>query len=243
MRPATAPDLTADFGRRSVCHLLPRFIAMDAKLWLRRQRQRLGWLDLADVAPEALRFPDTALCKQALALAQEVSQTFLFRHAARSFQFAALFGGQDRVRFDPELLFLACILHDLGLTDAYAGPRSFEWEGADAAHAFCLDHGCSKPRAWVVREAIALHAAVGFAPQGSPEGALLHFGAGADVIGLRLDEVPAGHLRRMLEEHPREDFANQFAELLAREAAAKPHSHIAGHVALGFGKRQKNNNF
>jgi hypothetical protein len=239
--PAAFPDLSADPGRRSVCHLLPRFIAMDGRLLARRIKRRLGLTDLAKALPEDLRFPDSPVCQQALELARAASQPFLCEHAARSYAFGALLGRREGTRFDAELLFLACILHDLGLTAAYAGSQSFEWAGADAAHRFCLSHGCAPQRAWVVREAIALHASVGFAHTAGPEAALLHYGAGVDVMGIRLDEVPPEHLRRILNEHPRLEFGRLFAELLEREAALKPASHIAGHIALGFAKRVRAN--
>src|SRR6476660_600021 len=65
--------------------------------------------------------PDTALAKEAEERVRKLSKPTLYGHCLRTWAFAALFARRDRVDHDEELLYLACVLHDLGLTEAHDG--------------------------------------------------------------------------------------------------------------------------
>lgn len=52
-------------------------------------------------------------------LARDHSPAFLFNHVMRSFAFGRAAGEQQGARFDPEMLFLGSVLHDLGLTEKF----------------------------------------------------------------------------------------------------------------------------
>lgn len=105
-------------------------------------------------------------------------------------------------------------MHDLGATEEYAeSPGSFEYVGAKAAHQFCLKCNCDAKSSALVHDAIALHSAVGIVHKLDPEIALVHFGAGVDVIDIRLDEIPTAALRQILELYPRLDFKEAFCAL------------------------------
>ena len=182
--------------------------------------------------------PDTQLVREATELTRELSSPLLLNHCLRAYHFGCILGARDGLRFDREVFYLACIMHDLGLTPTYADqPGSFEYVGAEAAHAFCQGHAMDESKAALVHDAIALHSAVGIAHKREPEVALMHFGAGADVIGLRLDEIPEDLFARVVDMCPRLDFKEAFAALMAGQAESKPRSHIAGHVGLGFTSR------
>jgi len=47
----------------------------------------------------------------------------------RTYLFGALVGRSQKMDFDMELLYLACILHDIGLTTRFMRERPFEIEG------------------------------------------------------------------------------------------------------------------
>ena len=66
---------------------------------------------------------------------------------------------------------------------------------------------------------------------------MVHFGAGLDLFGLRVDEVPKGEFERVLEEWPRCAFKTGFTSCLERQVQLKPESHIAGAMGLGLRKR------
>jgi hypothetical protein len=57
---------------------------------------------------------------------------------------AAAKGLRRDVDYDDELVFLSCMLHDLGVTEHANGDQRFEVDGADAAAQFLRDHGMSE---------------------------------------------------------------------------------------------------
>ena len=75
-----------------------------------------------------VRLVDSKVAKEATELSRTVSPPYLFNHAIRTYLFASLVGRSLAQTFDAELLYLACIFHDLGLTDKYAGdlPSKFK---------------------------------------------------------------------------------------------------------------------
>jgi len=83
-------------------------------------------LRLSDIA--SVRIPDSRAAIEAERLCREESPPVLYAHALRSYFFAWLLGKRDGLRFDEELLYVGCVLHDIGLTLAYDDPvRSFEY--------------------------------------------------------------------------------------------------------------------
>ena len=81
-----------------------------------------------------IKVPDTVLVRDAMDLSRSASEPFLFNHTMRSWLFGVLLSGSaERAPADAELLAVATILHDLGLTDRYAAENRFEVDGANAA--------------------------------------------------------------------------------------------------------------
>src|SRR5258705_5998362 len=103
------------------------------------------------------QLPDSELCKATIEYARHVSEPFLFHHVMRSAVFADMIGRQRKVKFDPEVLCVASVLHDLGLTQLAAVQARFEVEGADAAKEFLVKCGISEKKIEIVWESIALH--------------------------------------------------------------------------------------
>jgi len=104
-----------------------------------------------------VKVPDSSIVKQAEDYARSVSNDMLFNHVMRCYYFSQLFVKQEKVKTDPELMFLSTVLHDLGFTDAARGPNRFEIEGAHAARKFLVDNKVPDDRAWNVWHNIALH--------------------------------------------------------------------------------------
>jgi hypothetical protein len=61
--------------------------------------------------------------------------TVLAAHCYRTYLFGAALGTRDGLDWDAELLFVAAMLHDLGLTDFIGDDGPFERRGAAAAEA------------------------------------------------------------------------------------------------------------
>ncbi len=233
-----------DPGCLHTWQMIPRFIGLDIRMAKRKRQLRNGISELIKLVPEAYRIPDSKLAQEATVLVREISGDMLLNHCYRTYLFGCILAHQDGLKFDREVFYLASIMHDIGLSEKHAAdPGSFEYVGAKVAHDFCLDHDYDEQKSVLVHDAIALHSAVGSAHKEDPEIALVHFGAGVDVIGIHYDEIPKYALTEILEEYPRLDFKNAFVDLVDKQAEMKPKSHIATHMKLGFGKKVKQTPF
>ena len=135
-----------------------------------------------------IKVPDTVLVRDAIDLSRSASAPFLFNHSMRSWLFSVLLSESAERAPDPELLAVATILHDLGLTDRYTAESRFEVDGANAARSFLKGRGISTQRTQVVWDAIALHTTRSIALHKEPEVAITHSGITADVLGQALIE-------------------------------------------------------
>ncbi len=80
-----------------------------------------------------IKVPDTALVRDAIDLSRSLLEPFLFNHVMRSWLFGISLSEAAEVTPDAELLAVAAILHDLGLTERYTAEHRFEVDGANAA--------------------------------------------------------------------------------------------------------------
>ncbi len=89
------------------------------------------------------RIPDNKLAQEATDILKEHGTPLLFNHSLRVYLFAAEFGRQASKRFDPELLYVSAVFHDLGLVKRFSSQTErFEVDGANAARQFLGSH-CS----------------------------------------------------------------------------------------------------
>ena len=68
--------------------------------------------------------PDSLLAKEATDILREYSTDLLFNHSVRVYLFAAEQGRQRKLRFDPDLLYVAAAFHDLGLIKKFSSQTS-----------------------------------------------------------------------------------------------------------------------
>ncbi|HEY9715323.1 MAG TPA: HD domain-containing protein [Chroococcales cyanobacterium] len=164
--------------------------------------------------------PDSSLAKEATEILREHSTDLLFNHSMRVYLFAAEQGRQQKLRFDPELLYIAAAFHDLGLTKTFSSAdERFEVDGANAARQFLAAHKISEERPLIsdeqiqtVWEAIALHTTPGITQYMRPEVALLYSGVVLDVLGTGFDQFPAELRNEIVARYPRKDFKKRFLE-------------------------------
>lgn len=184
--------------------------------------------------------PDSALARAAEERVRELSDPALYGHCLRTWAFSALFASRDRVAHDPELLYLACVLHDLGLTPEHdhrdPSAACFAVEGARAAHAFLGEHGEPAPRARVVAEAISLHLNVTVPDRLGAEAALLSRGVTLDVVGRRLDRLPRASVAEVVERWPREGSGAFLVSATGHQAQVRPRSRAALLHRIGFAR-------
>jgi hypothetical protein len=168
------------------------------------------------------QFPDTRLALEATELVREASPPPLLNHCLRTYVFAEALGRRLKKSFDAELLYLGCVMHDLGLTERFIKQARFELDGADAAQDFLSQRGYPPERIAVVWEAIALHASMEIPLRRQAEVALLHMGVFTDGGMLSVDGFPLAFFEEVFEALPRMDSGNTFATMLAGVLSRKP---------------------
>src|SRR5689334_5613034 len=172
----------------------------------------------------ALVIPDSSLAKEATDILREYSTDLLFNHSIRVYLFAAEQGRQRKLRFDPELLYIAAAFHDLGLTRNFSSTdERFEVDGANAARQFLAAHDVPEDQVRTVWEAIALHTTPGITHHMQPEVALLYTGVGLDVLGRGFDQFPADVREEIVARYPRKHFRDDFIKAYVAGFAHKPH--------------------
>jgi hypothetical protein len=184
--------------------------------------------------------PDTALAREADLLVRSASPPALYGHAMRTWAFADLFAQRDRVDHDPEMLYLACVMHDLGITPAHdrkdGSAVCFAVEGARAASSFAVDHGMSAERATVVGEAISLHPNITVPERYGPVATLLSKGVSLDAIGRRLEQLPRQAVSLITSRWPRDGTADTLIAAMSTQASVRPHSRA--HLLCQLGVRR-----
>lgn len=232
--------------------------------WAQRTGGRLGRADRAELLrqgvlaqlsrlPEAMRRrvigdasplnlpkpPDTELARVAEERVRELSKPALYGHCLRTWAFAALFAQRDQVDHDEELLYLACVLHDLGLTEAHdrrdPSAACFAVEGARAAHGLVCEHG-EPDRARTVAEAISLHLNIEVPERYGPEAVLLSRGVMLDVVGRRRELMPKTAVSEVIAKWPREGSSELLLADTKIQAEVRPQARAAMLHRLGFTK-------
>ena len=179
---------------------------------------------------------DSRLISRAMAFARAHSEPVLFNHAVRSWLFAVRLGQLDGIAHDPEVVAVASLLHDLGLTDHVPGQRRFEVEGADAARAFVREQGLDQRRAQLVWDTVALNSTPSIARYKEPEVALATAGIALDFGGPQYDRIPPDEMRSILAAFPRLDLKRSFTDSVCRIVKTRPET-TYDNFARDFGER------
>src|SRR5438309_1627807 len=129
--------------------------------------------------------PDSKVTREATELVRDTESPLLFNHSTRVYYFASLAGKKRRWDFDPELLYVGAMFHDMGLIPKYSSKSDrFEVDGANSARAFLRQHNISQQEMDTVWTAIALHTTPGIPQYMHPVVALLTAGVEMDVLGI-----------------------------------------------------------
>lgn len=154
--------------------------------------------------------PDSALAQEATELVRQAAPGLLFDHSRRVFLWACLRAQEQGLDFDPELLYVAAMFHDLGLTERFGRTdQRFEIDGADEARRFLRAHDIDAAQAERVWTAIALHTTPEIPLHMDSEIALLTRGVELDVLGIGYYAVSEQQRADVVAAHPRPDFKNR----------------------------------
>jgi hypothetical protein len=168
--------------------------------------------------------PDTALAKAATELVRDAEDDLLYNHSRRVFFWAALTGERRGLKYDPELLYMSAMFHDMGLTERYSSTdQRFEVDGANTARDFLKSYGIPERDVDDVWIAIALHTTPGIPQHMRPTIALVTAGVEMDVLGIAYDDFSREHRHQVCACHPREaDFKESIIDHFANGIIQKP---------------------
>jgi hypothetical protein len=167
--------------------------------------------------------PDTKLAREAGELVRASTTDLVYHHSRRVFWFGSLQGRNRGLSFDPELLYIGAMFHDLGLNEQFRGSgRRFEVDGADEARRFLQGHGVPEDSIRRVWTAIALHTTPGIPEFMEPEVALVTAGVEYDVLGIGYDDISDADRAEITALHPRPDFKRTILQAFTDGIAPKP---------------------
>ena len=178
---------------------------------------------------------DTPLITGAMEYARIHSEPYLFNHAVRSWLFAVRLGQLQDVSHDAEVVAVGTLLHDLGLTNSFVGPKRFEIEGADAARVFAREQGVDDRRVQLIWDSVALNSTPSIALNKEAEVVLCTAGIGVE-FGFQYDRIPPNEMKGILAEFPRLGMKRGFADSVCRIVKTKPET-TYDNFAADFGER------
>jgi hypothetical protein len=161
-----------------------------------------------------IKIPDSKLVRETTELVRDTESDLLFHHSRRVFLFGALAGDRKKLRYDPELLYVGAMFHDMGLTEKYQSSQNrFEVDSANAAADFLRQHGIDEQDIELVWDAISLHTTPGIPPFKKPVVQLVTAGVEMDVLGFAYHDFDDQQREQVIASHPRAtNFKEQIIE-------------------------------
>src|SRR5260370_14235372 len=148
--------------------------------------------------------PDSKVDREATELVRDSESPSLFNHSTRVYYFGSLAGKRRGLKFDPEMLYIGAMFHDMGLTPQYSSKADrFEVDGANSARAFLRQHNISQQEIDIVWTAIGLHTTAGVPQYMHPVVALLTAGVEMDVLGIGCSDFSEADRKAVVQAYPR----------------------------------------
>jgi hypothetical protein len=167
--------------------------------------------------------PDTKLAREATELVRDNTTDLIYNHSRRVFWFGSLQGRNRDLSFDPELVYIGAMFHDLGLSEQFRhSGRRFEVDSAGEARRFLQGHGVPEDSIRRVWTAIALHTTPGVPEFMEPEVALVTAGVEYDVLGIGYRDVSDADRAEITALHPRPHFKRSILQAFTDGMAPKP---------------------
>lgn len=182
-----------------------------------------------------LPVPASAAAVSALEVATVYCSPALRNHSVRAYLWGVAYADARGIAVDVELLYVAAMLHDIGLVAAFDSHTvDFEHAGGHLAWVFTAGAGWPPARRQRTAEIIVRHMWPGVDPTFDPEGHVLEVSTGMDISGRGVDDLPADLRAEVLDAYPRLDLAAEFTACLADQAARKPGSRAGVLVHAGI---------
>ncbi|SDJ97423.1 HD domain-containing protein [Nonomuraea jiangxiensis] len=167
--------------------------------------------------------PDTRIAVEATELVRDTAPELIYHHSRRVYWFGSLQGRNRGLSFDPELLYVGAMFHDLGLGERFRDSgRRFEVDSADEARRFLQSRGVPEDSVRRVWTAIALHTTPGIPEFMEPEVALVTAGVEYDVLGIGFDDISDEERAEVVALHPRPNFKQRILRAFTEGIAPRP---------------------
>ncbi|WP_426231699.1 HD domain-containing protein [Pararhizobium sp. DWP3-4] len=151
-----------------------------------------------------IKIPDSQMAKAVTELVRDTETDLLYNHSRRVFLFGAITGERKRLKYDPELLYVGTMFHDMGLFDSYASETErFEVDGANTARNFLKSYDIPERDVDDVWDSIALHTTPGIPQHKRPTVALVTAGVEMDVLGIAYHDFSDKEREEVCACHPR----------------------------------------
>jgi hypothetical protein len=167
--------------------------------------------------------PDSKMAREVTELVRDTENSLLFNHSSRVYYFSAAAGKRKGLSFDPELLYVSAMFHDMGLTPKHSSATDrFEVDGANTAREFLCQHKIPQQDIDTVWTSIALHTTPGIPQYMHPVVALLTNGVEMDVLGFAYSEFSDADREAIVGAYPRtehfkEDIIQAFYDGIKRK--------------------------
>jgi HD domain len=176
-------------------------------------------------------FPETPAAAAALSVATRFHSPALLNHSVRCYLWAKMYGTAHGIAFDDELFYVAAMLHDIGLTEAFDNQTlPFEVAGGHVAWTVGVAAGWPEERAARAEEIITLHVRADVSAADDPESHLLQVATSWEVLGRRSEEFPPDARTEMLGRYPWLGFGAEVLANFEDQARRKPESAAAAAV-------------
>ena len=214
--------------------LLPAIVRGQGDYVVTRWRRLTGRLPAGahDLAFADFRPPDSRFARLAEEAAEEQS-VHVKGHGYRTWAFGAALAALDRNELDPEVFYVASLLHDHGVADVVPG-EDFVLRSAIRAERCVFDAGLDETDALATADAITVHTTAGITPENDGPGFYVQAGALVDLTALRCGDLPKSYFTDVHHAHPRDGVTRAFIDHIAAEARANPDGRFAQLRRCGF---------
>ncbi len=194
------------------------------------------------MALDDLVVPGTAAAGAALEVASAYQSPALLNHCMRAYLWAAADGTARGIDFDPELLYVAAMFHDIGLVPVFDSHTvAFEEAGGQVAGVFAAGAGWPAERRERLSDVIVRHMWPQVDVSMDPEGHLLARSTAAEIAGRNLGDWADDFKAEVLQRYPRLDLTKEFLACFQAQAERKPDSSAAAAVRSGLSTRMTAN--
>lgn len=186
-----------------------------------------------------IQIPQTALTLAASKELMRCGSNSVIAHVRRCFYWAVALADYRHWKFDPEVLWLACLSHKLGLVEMRLPEycHCFTYASSLFIERLCQQYHYPERKMHHISNAICLHlngCLSQRAVQRSYEVLLLQQATAFDTLGNYTAYIPKTYVQQVLQQYPRQQINTEISQLFKQEATRNPDSRTALFCQLGL---------